>query len=582
MCGDCYSLKIECQYGSKPSWMDGGARQKQKAASLKDEIRRNTAHKREKAQSHKVTAPGVTNRRFDVIADMTVAAGSLSTQSITPSNPGNQPSTRSSTRVPSKEPTLIDTLPWSYQLHQRSDTLEQASINEWNFIMKYIDFVFPAMFPFYQPHIFDTGRSWLLLLLRKSRIAYHAALGLSCYHFTMALSDAEVGNEHTICKQMRWEEVETETGKCFDSLRADISALNMSQGAMPITAMEKVELMNSITQVIMFEISMGRSAPWNTHLPAAIKLFEEIMASSEARPVYRDQSQSKFASVLLGIGNPLWTNPWPSNHIWSPEQTGFRFCAGYLIFVDIMASTALGESPYLARYHSDVLAKTDDGQPVVGEAEIRLSAIVGCRNWVATSIAEVSTIITWKRTHGPGIRDVHISRRASEVADTQRNNIRILHESLAADAISYPNYDNDLNPTLLDLGSSPPMSSIITLVWGLSAEIYRLTVTRGWDPENPRIQSNVAHTLDLLRVIPQDQLRTLAWPICVAGCLAREHEEASFTALLSKLGRVQTVGPLNDARQLMERAWRNRPTLNESGHDLASGLSTLGSLILII
>jgi hypothetical protein len=581
-CGDCASLKIECQYGLKPSWMDGGALQKQKAALLKEVIKQNTAHKRERAQNSGVTAPEVAIRRFDVISDITVAAGTLSTQSTAPPRPSDQASAHSSTATQFEQPALMNTLPWSYQQHQRSDTLDQASASEWNFIMKYIDFVFPATFPFYQPHIFDTGRSWLLLLLRKNKIAYHAALGLSCYYFTMALSDAEAGNEHAACKQMRWEEADSETGKCFDSLRADISALSLSQGGIEFTTLEKVELMNSITQVIIFEVSMGKSRPWDTHLPAALKLFEDIMATSEARPVYLNQPQSKFSSILLGIGDPLWTNSWPSNHIWSPEQTGFRFCAGYLIFIDIMASTALGETPHLARYYADVLARIDDGEPVVGEAEIRLSAIVGCRNWIATSLAEVCTVAEWKRAHGSSRRDVRMINRIANVAKTQKWNIHTVKEHVIANAISYPSYGDVCDPASLDLGRSPPMASVITLIWGLAAEIYRLTVDVGWDLEKPDIQSNVAHIAVLLSVIPLDQLRTLAWPICVAGCLARENEEAIFTALFAKLGRVQTVGSLSDAQQLIESAWRNRSTLDQRGHDLASGLAALHSPILIV
>jgi hypothetical protein len=562
--------------------MDGGAQQKRKATALKKEIKRNAAHKREQAQSHNATAPDVTNRRFNIISDMTIAAGSLSTQSTTPSTPGNRTSTNSNAIALSEKPRLIDTLPWSYLQHQRSDTLEQASAREWNFIMKYIDFVFPAMFPFYQPHIFDTGRSWLLLLLRKSRIAYHAALGLSCYYFTMALNDAEEANEHTTCKQLRWEEVDGETEKCFDSLRAEISVLNLKQGVMSITTMEKVELMNSITQVIVFEISMGKSKPWNTHLPAAINLFEEIMANPAARPVYRDQPQSKFASVLLGIGDPVWTNPWPSNHIWSPEQTGFRFCAGLLIFIDIMAGTMLGQSPQLAHYHSDVLAEIDDGQAAVGEAEIRLSTIVGCPNYIATSIAEVSTIVMWKRTHEYGAQDAHLSDRISKIATSQQNNIRKLHESLTASAKSRSDYHYSLGPALLDLGPASPISCVVALIWNLAAEIFRLTVTCGWALDNHTIQANVAHIRELLETIPPSQLRTLAWPICVAGCLASDYQESSFTALFLRLDRVQTVGPLNDARQLMEKAWQNRLFLHESKHDLASALATLSPPVLII
>ncbi|KAF3031573.1 hypothetical protein E8E11_001621 [Didymella keratinophila] len=224
-----------------------------------------------------------------------IAASSTNAQSTKPGDPTSVPS-RTTTLV--EETTLVNTSPWSYQQHHRSDTLELASASEWNFVMKYINHVFPAIFPFYQPPIFDMGRSWLLLLLRKNRIAYHVALALSCYYFTMALSDAEIGREHTVCKQLRWNEVEEETAKCFDSLRTDVSALSLDGGLMSTTIMERADLLNSITQVIIFEIAMGKSTPWDTHLPAAMKLFEEIMATPEACPKYRGQPQSKFASVL--------------------------------------------------------------------------------------------------------------------------------------------------------------------------------------------------------------------------------------------------------------------------------------------
>lgn len=367
--------------------MDGGALQKQKAASLKEAIRQHAAERREQAQYDRIAPPDVPNRRFQIIPDITIAVSSSTAQTTTTATLDESTSVLRETATQDQEPTLVATLPWSYQRNQRSDTLEHASATEWNFVMKYIDHVFPAIFPFYEPPIFDTGRSWLLLLLRNNKIAYHAALALSCYHFTMALGDAEMGSEHAVCKQMRRNDVNEATAKCFDHLRADISALSLGGGYMSTTTMERVELMNSITHVIIFEIVMGESSPWNTHLPAAMNLFEEIMATPEARPMYGGQPQSKFASVLLGISDPLWTNPWPCHHIWSPEQIGFRFCAGYLIFIDIISST----TPRLGRYHADALAKIDDGSSVVGECEIRLSEIVGCHNSVAKTISAMST-----------------------------------------------------------------------------------------------------------------------------------------------------------------------------------------------
>lgn len=581
-CGDCAKLKIECQYGPKPSWMDGGALQKQKAAQLKEAIKQYAAHRREQAQTSKIAAPDVSNRQFQIIQDITVAASSLSARSTTPVRPDDPTSVQRGTTTPDQQPTLMDTLPWSYQQYQRSDTLEHASATEWNFIMKYIDHVFPAMFPFYQPPIFDTGRSWLLLLLRKNRIAYHAALALSCYYFTVALSDAEMDSEHAVCKQMRWDEVDHETAKCFDSLRADISALDLDGGYMSTTTMERVELMNSITMVIVLEIAMGKSTPWQTHLPVAMKLFEEIMATPEARSTYAGQSQSKFGSVLLGIGDPLWTNPWPCNHIWSPEQTGFRFFAGYLIFIDIMASTVLGNTPRLARYHADVLAKIDDGEPAVGEAEIRLSAIVGCRNSIARLISATSTSIPDTiQVTSPGFSKV---ARALETEQDITREIESLYTTVNTNTMPNVHHDRVHRPRPTQLGPDTPSSLVRALVWSHAAMVYHHTALSPWRLDDFEVLNHVGHIIGLLATLPQDQTRTLAWPVLIAGCSASEEEEASFTALLADLSRVQTFGPLHDARRLVQSAWRNRWTFSHDGYHpaFASGLANSGTLVLII
>lgn len=562
--------------------MDGGALQKQKAASLKEAIKQYAVRRREQAQNDKIATPDASNRQFRIIPDITVTTTSLSARSTTPVQPLDPISVQRATTTLNQEPTLVDTLPWSYQHHQRSDTLEHASATEWNFIMKYIDHIFPAMFPFYQPPIFDTGRSWLLHLLRKNRIAYHAALAVSCYYFTMALSDAEMGSEHAVCKQMRWIEVEEETAKCFDSLRADVTALSLNGGPMNTTTMERAELMNSITQVIIFEIAMGKSTPWNTHLPAAMKLFEEIMATPEARLTYRGQPQSKFTSVLLGIGDPLWTNPWPCNHIWSPEQTGFRFCAGYLIFIDIIANTVLGSTPRLGRYHADVLAKIDDGEPVVGEAEIRLSAIVGCRNSVAELISAVSTNIssTEKRLLSDNTRVT----RAPGPEQNILKNMGVLYETITANPAPDRHYDRGYPYRPPKVDPNGPITSVRALIWSHAAMLYHYTASWPWRHDDLEIMRHVGHIVDLLPIVPQEQLRTLAWPILIAGCLANKNEEASFTALLASLSRVKTIGPLDDVRRLIPCAWQKRPTYGYDGYEpgFASLLASLGTPVLII
>ncbi|KAF2625418.1 hypothetical protein BU25DRAFT_346380 [Macroventuria anomochaeta] len=561
ICGDCNSLKIDCKYGSKPSWMDGGDRQRQKAFSLKEEIKRNAAQKREKAQAlNKPTAHAV-DHRVNVMSDFTIPRSSSNGQPTVLSDRNERISVSHSRTSNNDELTLMASLPWGHQQHHRSDTLERASANEMNFIMKYLDFIFPALFPHYQSHIFETGRTWLLQLLKKSKIAYHAILGLSCFYFTLALTDAERGAEHMSCKEMRWEEVDQESKRCFVSLRSDVQALDLSSRGTLTTALEKTTLMISITQVIIFEMTMGSFAPWQTHLPAALTLFEEVMASPEARLSHRGQPQSEFASVLLGIGDPLWTNPKPSNHIWSPDQAGFRFCAGLLIFIDVMASVTIRDTPRLLNYHTQILAEIDDGTPVVGDAGVQLSCIVGCHNWVIRSIADISVLDVWKREQ----------IRSNDLSATELNNRAV--------NISYE-LDQFIDTTLSRLSSSGNATAF--LVWAYAAKLYLSIVTDGWQPSAPKVRASVGEIIALLRTVAPVQMRTLAWPLCVAGCLAQRSEQHLFLGLIVHLPRTLKAGALDDAQHIMRKVWYPKMLLDASTWDLASCFAILGSPILLV
>ncbi|KAJ4986502.1 Transcriptional regulatory protein pro1-like protein 2 [Stagonosporopsis vannaccii] len=585
-CDNCASLKIGCGYGPKPPWMDGGAQQKRKAMSVKEEIKRNIAQRRERSHVHNEAPTDIINRRYGIISDVTITNSLSMPQSTAASEPQIRPPQFESQHTLRNEPTLLATLPWSHHQHQRSDTLEAASPTEWNFIMKYLDFVFPALFSFYQPHIFDTGRSWLLLLLRKSKVAYHATLGLSCYYFTMALSDAGAIAELAACKQLRWDEVERESEKCFVSLQAEVAALTANIRGAPTSVLDKVELMNGITQVIIFEMTMGKAAPWDTHLPAAISLFEEIMTHSQAVAEYRGQPQSKLSAVLLGMGEPLWTNPWPSNHIWSPVQAGFRFYAGLLVFIDVIASTATGQTPRLQSHHRDVLATNDDSVSLAGEAEVRLSNIVGCPNSVASLIARISAITAWKQTQATESRlrlsEMEMFARSTGMRQELNDEIAALNAGLAIRISSNANKSDSDGSIPMAMVPKPLITSIFALVWALATRLYLSAILNTSARDDPAVQADVAHVLVLLNYVQPKQLRSLAWPIFVTGCLASDVQESSLRVSLAGLSSTDTVGALKDVHQMLKQVWALRGGHSDHDLDITSCFAILGSPILLI
>jgi hypothetical protein len=561
--------------------MDGGKLQRKMTEVIKDEIKQKAAYRREKANA--------SDNQFNVISNMLFSHNISSTESTSTPEDNSKSSQGPAllTLAPESEsaathkPTPFSLLSHGHHQHHCSSCMEQSPGIETDFITKYIDFVFPALFPFYRPAFFETGRSWLLLLLGKSRIAYHSTVSLSGYFFTMALTDADSEEELSECKQSRWREVEQQTDDCFTSIRTDMLALDIKSEVELATNLEKVEIMESITQVLIFEMALGKSAPWNSHLPLAFALFEDIMACS-GKP-NQDQRQTKLVNVLLGIGEPIWTQPDPSSgldsYIWSPDQAGFRFCAGLLIFIDVVASTAIQQTPRLLKYHPEILAPIDEGTSVLSDAEVRLSSIVGCRNWVITAIARISALDSWKREQidANHLSVVELVDRASSIADDLKNGILNVQNYLITSSATFLNHRAPFY-----MRPSPSTTTTSTLIWAYAAQLYLKVVATGWQLSDLEVRTQVAYILELLQTVPSYQLRAVAWPLCVAGCLALESEEASFVALFSNLGKVDTAGALNDAQQMLKHVWQTREMQQVSTWNLASCFSILGSPILLV
>lgn len=559
--------------------MDTNGQQRQKAILLKEEVKHKAAVRREKSTT-------ATNRaaqdeavhQFNIIPDIVASKHPYSVDLADSVAPNEQTSASTSILTP---PVMPVPFPFSLlsndiQHYHCSQPVQEKSPIEADFINKYIDFVFPALFPFYRPSIFDTGRGWLLQLLGKSRIAHHAALSISCYFFTMALIDLEgTSGDHAECRMLRWDEVERHAENCFDSLRKNILALDLH--TQDIEQLARVEALENIVHLLIFEMALSKAAPSNSHLSPAYTLLRQIMGCNPSS--HENQMQSGITTVLLQIEPPLWTNPADGTHIWSPAQAGVRFCAALLIFVDIIASIALQEPPALLPYHATVLAEKDDGVDLPSDAEIHLSAVIGCRNGVMRSIAEISMLNVWKNEQitMDSLDAMELFDRASQITRSLKSDMVGIQNEKITRSVSD---SHTCGP--LDLALDPFASSPSTLVWARAAQLYLTVVVSGWQLLSQDIRTNVGHIIVLLKDVPAYQLRALVWPICVAGCLALEEEKNFFLRLFAGLGKVHTAGTLDDARQIMVRVWERSETSDMMNWNLASCFSILGSSILLV
>jgi hypothetical protein len=558
--------------------MNSDRQQRQKTVSLKDEIKRNASYRREQAKSTTdVARASATTPCFTIISDMAISNCTFPDQHMDSTASHNHTSISASSSDSADSHGLAPSplLPYRHQHYTGSSSAEQSAALETDFTMKYLDFVFPTLFPFYRPNVFETGRSWLLQLLAKSKIAFHSIVSLSCYYFTMALTNADSGESYVGCKILRWKEVEQHTKKCFNNLRTAVSALDLDSNGTPVTKLDKVVTFQSVIQVLIFEMALGKSDPSASHLPPAFALFQHIMA--DHNPSTQVQYQSRLASVLLEIGLPLWTNVGPNSHIWSPDQAGFRFCVGYLIYIDVIASTIVQRTPELIHYHNDILAQVDDGTSSVSEAEVRLSGIVGCRNCVIKLIAAISALNAWKSkcVEANSLPTEELLDRSAIISNQLNSCILEMATKTASTTSDQKQY------TAFNMRPDPSVSSTPTLIWAYAARLYLATVVTGWQLFNTEIRADVAQIITLVHTVPPHQLRALAWPLCVAGCLALQSEEMSFMKLLSTQGRVGMAGALDDSRQIMQKMWQIRATLDVSRWDLASCFSVLGSPVLV-
>jgi hypothetical protein len=443
---------------------------------------------------------------------------------------------------------------------------------ETDFIMKYLDYVFPTLFPFYQPAIFETGRSWLLSLLRNSQASFHSALSITSYFFTIAITDA-YGDAYADCNRDLWARLEDQINKCFEIVHADMLGLHLRDKMAP--ALDKVHGIESIIQVLMFEVVIGKSADWNLHLTPAIALFEEVMSSPKSH-------SSKLVSVLHSIGQPTWHKAEFGHYIWNPDQAGFRFFAALLMFIDVIASTALRQPPRLAPYHSELLSEHDNGAPILGFTYLRLSSVVGCQNSAILAIGQIAALDSWKHSavRADSLSMTELAERALPIFTVLKSTLDALDSDSTRDhahvPLSFP------FQSYVDRSHASAPTITTTRIWTLAARIYLTVVAVGWQPFHSDIHSDVAHVLKLLSTVPSIHLRVLAWPLCVAGCLASIDQQQSFRDVFASKTKLELLGSLNEARQVMEKVWKIGPTMDPDTWDLVACLSIMEKPVLLI
>jgi C6 transcription factor Pro1 len=595
VCRNCSLLEISCHgSGVKPTWMDGGAKQKEMSERVKAQIKRRGQKRRERGPTTRVedgqfilesgvypTSREIEGPRNESASSLNAAFKDSSALSIASGKPTKratpgQPKAFDRIMWAASELSFLDEVDDQDGAPNTAPLLAHERDFEIDFLVKYLDYVFPLLFPFYQPGIHETGRSWVMALLRRSRVAFHSTMSMAAYFFTFTLINEHPG-EHDDCKDQMWAKVSSQTEITFDKIQQDI--LDLSLRGPKVTLLEKVRVMEGISQFLIFEIAVSRSADWNLHLTPALALFRDIWYSADA-----DSDDLRLLAILDSIAANLRYGLDHGSYVWTPEQAGFRFFTGLLVFLDVIASTSIERCPQLAEYHTNVLAESDSGEPDFGVPSVQLSRLLGCQNWVLVAISQITTLDVWKKEmkSAASLSMIEIVERASFISTT-------LHTGLDhLDALSQTHEDRrplSFRSYLYGPAATPSTSATTTTkIWAHAALIYLAVVVSGWQPSNADIRLHVDHTLKLLKTVNvATHLRTLAWPLCTAGCLAEagDHEQG-FRDLFTDVDELNMVGALGEARNIMEQVWARREQLVRETWDLAACFKILGSPALLV
>ncbi|TDZ16147.1 Pestheic acid cluster transcriptional regulator 3 [Colletotrichum orbiculare MAFF 240422] len=633
VCEGCASLEINCHYSeAKPDWMDGGERQKEMADYLKKQVKVQANNRRERKylQSLDVEtahSPARSRDHDDSDADhippvpaLSVDGGSSKeTNSASPSTVHDTPGDASSPafQLDAVKSSISEIVPGASPNQMRQQTPDwstQSSPDPWKgpeattssnpfpddtnlgFIMIYLDYVFPFLFPFYKPALLEGGRGWLLNVLNHNKALYHTALSLSSHFFGVVLNNAQV--EHMPCRMRSVAALQHQLDLALKELRSDMALINESGVTGQLR--QSCRVLESIVQLLIFDVTLASNDHWQMHLDAATVVFQQIIL----RPEDWDNTMNSMAIPFLQ--DVLF--PPGSHKPWSADQAALRFFTASLLYFDIISATALERAPRLQPYHRHLLSPQNENC-LEQEPRLRLEEYFGCQSWVLQIIGDIAALDAWKKeTRRAGsLSMTHLVSRAACLELALREGIACMdnacpqlmgtsHMSCQTSACGLTD-SPPAHPTHVDTTRLPPdpltlyqneqardnvkASKTHTKIWAYAALTYLSTVVSGWQPSCPETATSVEATIQLLDSLHSPVcLRTAVWPFCVIGCLANPYQENMFRDMVSKMGALEVFGSIKAALGVMENVWARRDSIDESW-DLAACFKILGHPVLL-
>lgn len=585
-CQNCEALELSCLYSDdKPVWMDNRDKQRKMAQRLKAQVKRNEKERRGRRMIQKITREieghgpsspsnppslspsrdehSATSIQESITVDQTTDHQLSDTDTTTQTR--NLPFNTSSTAESSRDTSQRDD-PTHAFFGSGSEPLDIQNEQDLRFVTAYTDYIFPLLNPFYRPTFLEGGRSWLLVFAMRNTESCQLVISLATYFLSVV--PIFPGPGHRVCSSHTWQQVQSQSDLAVKGMQQRVEAI--SRCGVTGNLLQSTHLLGDIMLLLNFETMTGSSSSWSVHLYAATVLFEQFLSSPDL-----DDDIWKIPSdveeVVSKSKSALSTK---EAHRFEASQTAFRFFSAAVIIADIIASTALGQSPRLREHHERVLGTRE-------KPHLNLKHIVGCENWIFLSITDIVELDLWKKNakKSGAFSLMDLIQRASRITQDLDNDLEKLSGSNNENARNKDGIFSMFNP---QRGQSID-HNIVTRIWANSARLYLLVVLSGWQPGSSEIREIVSKNLELLKNLPSPSwLLALAWPFCVTGCLVTKEQECAVCDIYEATEPLKNMGPISEAMGIIRRVWEQREGLVGETWDMASCFGSMGRTVLLI
>nr|A0A455LXK6.1 RecName: Full=Transcription factor atnD; AltName: Full=Arthripenoid biosynthesis cluster protein D [Arthrinium sp.]AYO60877.1 fungal-specific transcription factor AtnD [Arthrinium sp.] len=236
-----------------------------------------------------------------------------------------------------------------------------------------------------------------------------------------------------------------------------------------------------------------------------------------------------------------------SSPLKSPEESSRDFFISSIIRIDILSAINQDSAPALSHNYKELFKSA--------HPKFSLEAVGGCHNWVFEALLDVYLLRDWKKkTRAAGLLSLwELTSKATTIqVDLEKkiaSNVTLLRQSKEE----------------LEQQKGRPLQSdqcqyeiyVINHTFACAVSVLLEVIVSGAYPQLPEVKQKAGRALEALTDIKDARLlEVVGWPLFVVGCVVEEERQGFFRQLLS--GQMRNSVSLGGLLDLLEECWQSR------------------------